>query len=85
MLQNWRPAGLLIVSIFREHRNALDQSNLRTFMGLLIVPSFWPSLLFGHPLTQTVNSVGQPSHSSGLYTRKIESLVSACISGIKYV
>ena len=29
--------ALLIVSIFREHRNALHQSNLKTFMGLLIV------------------------------------------------
>jgi hypothetical protein len=37
MLRNWGPAGLLIVSIFREHSNALDRGNLRTFVGLLTV------------------------------------------------
>lgn len=37
MIRNWGPAGLLIVSIFHEHTNALDWSKLRWFSGLLTI------------------------------------------------
>lgn len=37
LLRNWGPAGLLIVSIFHEHSNALDRGNLKAFVGLLTV------------------------------------------------